>query len=176
QEDKARSWTEEAFDPTVNESPALKACFYNSEPGRTSDNNQRVKRFRGGQLTIGWATSPAQLSSRPARVVCFDEVDAFKPTTEGDAIKLAEARTKTFQDAPKILMVSSPRDTETSIIEREYLASDRREYFVPCPHCDAFQTLKWANVKWDSGDPQSAFYVCDECGAMIEQDEKEEML
>src|SRR5690606_11128675 len=65
QEDKARAWTEEAFDPTVNESPALKACFYNSEPGRTSDNNQRVKRFRGGQLTIGWATSPAQLSSRP---------------------------------------------------------------------------------------------------------------
>lgn len=175
-EDKARAWTNEAFDPTIAESPELRKCFFSSVTDRSTDNNQRIKRFRGGQLTIGWASSPAQLSSRPARIVCFDEVDAFEPTVEGDAVKLAEARTRTFGDQAKIILVSSPRNAATSIIEREYLFGDQREYFVPCPHCGGFQTLKWSNVKWDDGVPENAYYVCDHCGVIIEHDEKADML
>jgi len=175
-EDKARAWTNEAFDPTIVESPALRACFYALPNDRNTDNNQRIKRFRGGQLTIGWASSPAQLSSRPARIVAFDEVDAFEPTSEGDAVALAEARTKTFGHQAKIILVSSPRNRDTSIIEREYLAGDQREYHVPCPHCDELQVLKWSNVRWDDPDDEEAYYVCDLCGCQIDHNEKAGML
>jgi phage terminase large subunit GpA-like protein len=175
-EDKARAWTNEAFDPTIAESPAIRECFFGLPTDRNTDNNQRIKRFRGGQLTIGWASSPAQLSSRPARIVAFDEVDAFEPTAEGDAIALATARTKTFGSNAKIILVSSPRNRDTSIIEREYMAGDQREYHVPCPHCDELQVLKWANVHWDDPDDEEAYYVCDICGAQIDHDEKAGML
>jgi phage terminase large subunit GpA-like protein len=173
-EDKAKAWTQEAFDPTIAESPELRKCMLDFG-GRSAHDNQRIKRFRGGQLTIGWASSPAQLSSRPAKVVAFDEVDAFEPTSEGDAVKLAEARTKTFSESKKILLVSSPRNAENSIIEREYDQGDRREFYVPCPHCGEPQTLKWANVRWDD-EPSEAYYVCDKSGCLIEHEEKFDML
>lgn len=170
-EDKARAWTNESFDTTVQATEVLR----NLVKWDSQDNNQRIKRFPGGQLTIGWATSPAELSSRPVRVICFDEVDGYVVTREGDAVKIGEARTKTFSGTEKIILVSSPRDAETSVIEREYLNGDRREYFVPCPHCGEFQTLKWANVRWDD-EPSEAYYMCEVCAAVIEHDDKGEML
>ena len=170
-EDKARAWTNESFDTTVQETEVLRDLVrWDSE-----DNNQRIKRFPGGQLTIGWATSPAELSSRPVRILCFDEVDGYSVTREGDPVKIGEARTKTFSGSEKIILVSSPRNAETSVIEREYMSGDRREYWVPCPHCGDFQTLKWANLRWDD-DPAEAYYVCELCGAIIEHDDKPEML
>lgn len=176
QEDKARAWTNEAFDPTIAESPELRRCMFSDVSGKTTDNNQRIKRFKGGQITIAWASSPAQLSSKPARIIAFDEVDAFEPTAEGDAVRLAEARTKTFSDSRKIILVSSPRNKENSIIEREYLAGDQREFYVPCPDCDEYQTLKWSNVRWDEEDIDNAYYVCEACGCIIEHYQKADML
>jgi phage terminase large subunit GpA-like protein len=171
QEDKAKAWTQESFDSTVRNTPVLKALV-SEDP---SANNQRIKRFPGGQLTIAWASSPAQLSSRPAKVLIFDERDAYIPTPEGDAVKLAEARTKTFSGEEKKISISTPRDKETSTIEPAYMDGDRREYYVPCPSCGEFQTLKWANVRWDE-EPMEAFYVCEHNGCLIEHDEKPEML
>ena len=170
-EDKARAWTNESFDTTVQATDVLR----NLVKWDAQDNNQRIKRYPGGQLTIVWATSPAELSSRPVRILCFDEVDAYPVTREGSAVKLGEARTKTFSGSEKIIMVSTPRDAKTSVIETSYLEGDRREYWVPCPHCGDFQTLKWSNVRWDD-EPSEAYYVCDPCGAIIEHDDKAEML
>lgn len=197
-ENKVRDFKIEAFDPTVMESPEIRRCLID-EAGSSQDNNQRMVRFRGGQIAFLWASSPSNLSSRPARVIAVDEVDAFEVTKEGDPIKLAEARTKTFNESKKILLNSSPRLKSNSVIEREYLASDRREYYVPCPHCGLYQTLKWSNVKWDDAEhADEAYYVCgiiereeshdadgkketkeflvEGCGAVIEHHEKADMI
>ena len=197
-ENKVRDFKVEAFDPTMLESPELRRCLIDEVTGG-QDNNQRAIRFRGGQIVFLHASSPANLSSRPARIVAVDEVDAFEVTKEGDPVKLAEARTKTFNESKKILLNSSPRLKETSVIEREYLASDRREYYVPCPNCGFYQTLKWSNVKWDSHDTaDEAYYVCgiiekeivegedgtketkefliEGCGEVIEHHEKADMI
>lgn len=171
-EDKAKAWTQESFDTTVAATDVLRNLV-SDDP---SDNNQRIKRFPGGQLTIAWASSPAQLSSRPAKVVIFDERDAYIPTKEGDAVKLAMARTKTFSGEEKIISISTPRREESSTMMPAYLAGDQREYHVPCPQCNEFQTLKWANVKWDDGEPENAYMVCERNGCMIENDDKHDML
>lgn len=171
-EDKAKSWTMESFDTMVAATDVLRRCIKTAD----EDNNQRIKRFSGGQLTIIWATSPAGASSRPVQIILFDECDAYKPTNEGDIIKLAEARTKTYSGSEKIIKISSPRLSETSEIEKSYLKGDRREFFVPCPSCDEFQTLKWSNVHWDDGDPSTAFMVCEACGIQIDDDDKFDML
>lgn len=171
-EDKAKSWTQESFDTMVQKTDVLKRLV----KGDPEDNNQRIKRFPGGQLTVIWATSPAGASSRPVQIILFDECDAYKPTNEGDIIKLAEARTKTYSGSEKIIKISSPRNANTSEIEKSYLKGDQREFYVPCPSCDELQTLKWSNVKWDDGEPETAYMVCESCGVMIEDDDKFDML
>ena len=44
----------------------------------------------------------------------------------------------------------------------KYEASDRRRYFVPCPHCHEHQTLEFGNLRWPEGRPREAEYACEE--------------
>lgn len=173
-ETKVEAFSKEAFMPMVRETTVLNSLI--AEPKeRTSTNTIKLKSFRGGNIVFAHASSPASLSSRPRRVIGADEVDAYKPTKEGDPLKLAEARTKTFLDQKLMILVSSPRNKETSTIEPEYENSDQRKFYVPCPGCEEFQVLKWANVRWDE-EPELAYYICDLCGVIIEEDEKNDMV
>lgn len=73
-------------------------------------------------------------------------------------------------------MCSTPTIKDVSRIEREYLASDQRRFYVPCPHCDHMQHLRWAQLKWSDDDPTTAAYACEECGCLIEERYKTNML
>lgn len=183
-EDKAKAWTQEAFDSMVRATPELQKLIFQT----AQDNNQNVKRFPGGGLYIAWATSPAELSSRPAQIVIFDEKAAYNPTKEGDAVKLGEARTKTYDGEELIVKNSTPRkcacgpDETCGDITHDYDRGDQRQYYVPCPHCDEFQTLKFGGkdadygLKWDADSPESPFYLCEHCHAVIEEYDRDDML
>jgi len=86
-------------------------------------------------LTLVGSNSPANLSSRPVRLLILDEVDKFKQQTsrEANAIALAIQRTRTFAE-PKILMSSTPTIWDGEIWQ-EFLNGDQRRWFVPCPFC-----------------------------------------
>jgi len=134
---------------------------------RDSGNTTLHKVFAGGAITIVGANSPAGLASRPIRIVLCDEVDRYPTSagTEGDPISLARKRSATFWNR-KVIMVSTPTNKGVSRIEDAYEKSDRREYHVPCKHCHHSQVLKWANVKWDNGQPETAKYLCEDCGVL----------
>jgi phage terminase large subunit GpA-like protein len=171
-EDKAKAWTVESFDPMVRSTPCLTRLVKTS----SEDNNQKYKSYPGGQLFILWATSPAELSSRPIQVLLFDERAAMKGTAEGDPVKLGEARTKTYDGFEKIGKISSPRMAgDDSDIEADFLRGDKCQYWVPCPSCDQFQLLEWKNCHWDD-DPDLAYMVCIECGVQLEYDDLQDML
>ena len=134
---------------------------------RDSGNTTLHKVFPGGAITIVGANSPAGLASRPIRIVLCDEVDRY-PTSagsEGDPIQLARKRSATFWNR-KVIMVSTPTNKNSSRIEEAFEASDKRFYHVPCKHCHEPQVLKWANVRWDDKNPDSAHYVCEHCAVM----------
>ena len=63
-----------------------------------------------------------------------------------------------------------------SAIEREYEASDQRRYFVPCPHCDHRQWLRFEQLRWEKGQPDTAAYVCESCETPIAEHHKTGML
>ena len=137
---------------------------------RDSGNTTLHKVFSGGAVTIVGANSPAGLASRPIRIVLCDEVDRY-PTSagsEGDPIQLARKRSATYFNR-KIIMVSTPTNKGASRIEDAYGKSDMREYHVPCKHCHHPQILKWANVKWEDGQPETAKYLCEECGVLWDE-------
>ncbi len=134
---------------------------------RDSNNTTLHKVFPGGSISLVGANSPAGLASRPIRIVLADEVDRFPASagSEGDPLSLARKRTSTFWNR-KIIAVSTPTIKGVSRIEDAYEKSDQREYYVPCLHCKHEQTLKWASVRWNDKDPDTASYLCDECGTL----------
>jgi phage terminase large subunit GpA-like protein len=184
-EDKAKAWTQESFDTMVRATPTL-GRLISDQP---EDNNQKVKRFPGGGLYIVWASSPAELSSRPAELLLFDEKAAFQPTKEGDPVKLGQARQKTYDGTELTVYNSTPRRCDCAKqgddcgdITHDFERGDQREYYVPCPNCDEFQTLKFGGrdtafgLKWDPETPETPFYLCEHCREPIEEFDRDEML
>tara|TARA_R110000803_G_scaffold21295_2_gene53771 strand:- start:6654 stop:8303 length:1650 start_codon:yes stop_codon:yes gene_type:complete len=133
---------------------------------RDSGNTTLHKTFPAGALSMVGANSPAGLASRPIRIVLCDEVDRYPLSAgeEGDPIALASKRAMTFWNR-KIVLVSTPTEKGASRIEAAYEETDKRKFYIPCPHCDEMQILKWSNVKWEDKRPETAAYYCEECGA-----------
>jgi phage terminase large subunit GpA-like protein len=159
------AWSKDRFAPMLRDTPSLADRVAPSR-ARDSGNTLLHKSFPGGHISIAGANSPASLASRPIRVVLLDEVDRYPASAgqEGDPITLARKRTATFWNR-KILMGSTPTVDGVSRIQAAFDASDRRRFWVPCPHCDQLQTLQWVNVRWTDDDATSALYHCIGCGA-----------
>ena len=161
----AKMWSNDRLAPMLRDTPALKGKVADAR-SRDSGNTLYQKSFPGGYLAIVGANSAAGLASRPVRAVFFDEVDRYPPSagSEGDPVNLGIARTKTFTHNRKIVMVSTPTNKGASRIETAFNQSDQRYYYVPCPDCGHSQTLKWSNVHWQKDSPETAEYICEECG------------
>ena len=174
--DTAKRFSKQRLAPMMEETPVLRERIADNR-SRDSGNTQMVKEFQGGVLVITGANSAVGLRSMPVRYLFCDEVDAYPADieNEGDPISLAERRTATFARR-KIYLCSTPTVKDVSRIEREYLASDQRRFFLPCPHCEHMQHLRWAQIKWQNDDPSTTAYVCEECGSFIEERHKTKML
>lgn len=172
----AKRNSKQRIDPLIEESPALAELI---APARSRDagNTILAKEFRGGVLVMAGANSAVGLRSMPVRYLFLDEVDGYPLDVEGegDAISLAEARTRTFARR-KIFIVSTPTIAGASAIEREYEASDQRRYFVPCPHCSHRQWLRFEQLRWQKGQPETAAYICESCDQAIAEHHKTWML
>ena len=138
----------------------------------------------GNYMVLVGANSPSSLSSRSIKYLFFDEIDKYPAFAgkEADPIKLATERTKTFVDK-KIVMVSTPTIESGNIWQAFMSANERRQYYVPCPHCCVSQTLKFKQIKWpeehnDNVDMirDTAYYECEHCGESIYDKNKMEML
>jgi phage terminase large subunit GpA-like protein len=150
------------------------------------DPNQRIAKrmFRNGaSIAFVGANSPAGFRRVTARVVLFDEVDGFPVAgagDEGDQIALGIKRSETFWNR-KVICGSTPTLKGVSRIEKLFNESDQRRYFVPCPQCGHRQTLKWRNLVWNKGPngehlPETAHFVCEGNGCIIEESSKAWML
>lgn len=170
----AQAWSKDRLAPMIRDTPALRGKVKDAKT-RDADNTILHKSFNGGHLTVVGANSPSSLASRPIRIVLADEVDRYPVSagTEGDPLTLAAKRQITFWNA-KTVLGSTATVKNASVIDREWLASDQRKFFVPCPDCGHEQDLRWEQVHWDKtgeGDnkvhhPETAHYVCEECGSL----------
>lgn len=166
---------------------------------------ERVDSFAydGATLTLVGSNSPANLASRPVRLLILDEVDKYPIKSKGNeasALELAMERTMSFPE-PKIVEASTPT-TADKLIWNDFLAGDQRRFFVPCPHCQkeilltlnpaktAFTRLLGCEAKlcwapeakvdtdtWDYKKVEStAYFECPHCRGKIYNHQKNEML
>jgi phage terminase large subunit GpA-like protein len=175
-EKDARKWVRTKLNPMLSLTPELRALI--PQGRKTAEGNTlQQKDFPGGTLFTGSANIPNDVASVAVAKILLDEVDRMPATLEGegDPVELAKRRMSTFARR-KALEISTPTTDESSRIWADWLASSQAEYFVPCPHCAAFQCLTFDNLKWPDGEPQAAAYQCDECEAMIAERSKSDML
>ena len=174
--DMAKRLSKQRLAPMIEETPVLRELIAESR-SRDSGNTQLVKEFQGGVMVITGANSAVGLRSMPVRYAFLDEVDGWPVDVdgEGDPVRLAIRRTTTFARR-KIYMCSTPTVKDVSRIEREYLASDQRKFFVPCPDCGEYQVLQFKQLKWQDDDPTTAQYCCEHCGSFIDERHKTQML
>ena len=139
-------------------------------------------RFEQMYIALVGANSPSNLASRPARYVFFDEIDKFPRWSGNEAspIALAEERTKTFWNK-KIVKVSSPTLKTGNIWQSWENAGAQYRYFVPCPHCGAYQELVFRQLKWPEGATAemaryATYYECMRCKEHIDDRHKMQML
>lgn len=170
-------------------SKAVEACDAVAEKiaaprSRDKRNTVDAKEFDGGTIYFATAGADANLAEIPARYLFCDEVDrpAWRGNAsgEGDKIKLAEARLTTYEGISKAYEVSSPGRTGESKIHELFLLGTQSRYHVPCPHCDHLHELVRDNFRYDfdaeTERVSRAYFVCPECGGIIEEHHKAWML
>lgn len=164
--------------PMIMASPSLKKKF--SEKSKKEE-----LQFESMYIAMVGSNSPSDLASRPIRILMFDEVDKYPNASkkEADPISLATERTKTFSNR-KIYKTSTPTLKTGYIWQAKENADVERHYFVPCPHCGEYIELKFAQITWphkedgksDAEKADQAYYVCQECGCIINDRHKPQML
>ena len=181
----AEDYSKTEVTPMIRDTPELAALAGDM---KAKDSGQTIlkKTFRNGaSISMVGANSPGGFRRITARIVAFDEVDGY-PTggagSEGDQISLGIKRSETFWNR-KIIIGSTPTVKGLSRIEKSFLESDQRRYFVACPHCGEMQVLEWGGkdsphgIKWDKdangyGIPETAYYVCRVNGCVIQESNK----
>lgn len=165
--------------PLILQSPTLRERYHELR-------SQKMEmQFDGMYLTISGANSPSSLASRAIKYLFLDEVDKYPGSSkkEADPISLARERTKTFANR-KIYMTSTPTIKSGHIWKNLLDCDVEKHYFVPCPHCGEFIELAFANLRFPkkedgltaSDRADQAVYVCQECGCIINDQHKAEML
>lgn len=174
----AESISENRLQPMLELAPTLRERF------RQRSSSKLELQFSGMYLTLAGSNSPSSLASKPIRYLFMDEVDKYPGASkkEADPVSLASERTKTFHNR-KIFITSTPT-LKTGHIWREKESADiEKHYFVPCPHCGEYIELKWSQIRFPKEEGMSsadraelAAYVCQECGCMIGDHDKPDML
>jgi hypothetical protein len=156
--------------------------------------------FTSMVLNLVGAGSPIGLSSRPRGLLILDETDKYYDELKYDAgtIQLAEERQKTFP-FPLSVKASTPT-TIDRMIWVEYMKTDQRKYWLPCPRCGKEIILRFSiksevhgdcGLRWwrESADESktdgawdmkkvaaNAYYRCQECTGEIYDYERPTML
>lgn len=183
-EKSAKDFSTEKLEPMVRNTKGL--CDKIDLTSRERGQGMTRRSFPGGILKLVGSNSPADVKSTSARVVIIEEPDdaAADVRGQGDAIKMAEERAKTYPDH-LILIGGTPTAKGASSIESEMRVSDQRRFWIACPHCAAEHSPEWAHVKIPT-DPddapvrevyghhrwEDAAYHCPHCGAQITEDER----
>ncbi len=177
-EGEAEKFSKNRVAKMIRSTPCLQKVFPKPR-ARDSGNTLLNKEFIGGVLILAGANAPAGLASMPIRVLNADEVDRYPESagTEGDPVDLATRRTTTFWNR-KHAFASTPGLKDLSRIEKLEQNSDRRRYFVPCPHCGTFQQLAWRRLQYAVGSNGRVTDICYACveGCEIRERSKHEMI
>ena len=179
----AQDFSKSRLSSMIADTKVLTPLFY-GKGGRlkSRDATQTIlsKFFVGGRIVLTGANSPANLASRPIRLLLCDEVDRFPLSAggaqsgEGDPVELAARRTTTYWNY-KIGMFSTPTTEGISRIDVEYNQGTQEEWQHKCPNCEEYHALDYRQMQVEYDEQtdefgrktyivQSVKWQCPDCG------------
>jgi phage terminase large subunit GpA-like protein len=181
----AWDWAAEKFWPMVDATPRLNPDRGGTIKGmgaarrrRLDETEDQVCRSNGYVLLAG-ANSAAGLRQRTVRYAVEDDLDQWPDDLDGQGSpeEMVSQRLKVWrrQGLSKRLKISTPTIKGASKIEAAHNASDRRRFYLVCPHCSDRFVPEWGDVRWPDGRPEDAHMVAPCCGAQIEHWQKAAM-
>lgn len=147
-------------------------------------------------LNFVGSNSAANLASRPASMLQLDEIDKFGEETDFEASALDNAEERVKNEHFPLIVKSSTPTTVRGGIWKEFLLTDQRYYWVPCPRCEQRILLKFkvetethgdCGIRWWRENDeeaktdgvwdmekirQNAHYRCQACAGEFYQQEK----
>jgi phage terminase large subunit GpA-like protein len=158
--------------PTIDVSPPIRHRVRPENSRDEGASTSAFKRFAGGFNQIVTASSSKGLQMISVRWLVLDEVSGYLRDVDGrgSPSSQARARQKAFGDLAKELALSTPGMAGECEISDLYDASDRRRFYVPCPHCGDYGLLKYENMLAPSpATANRAAFVCEGCGGVLEE-------
>lgn len=169
------------LNPMIRDSEILSQKVSDAKK-RDGDNSITEKAFPGGHVSMIGTHSVNKLAAQSIKYLFIDELDRipYEAGEEGDTVSVIEKRQQGFERFKRV-KVSTPTVKNLSRIQYEYDRSDQRMYYVPCPKCGHYQTLKFEQLKgWRLGkgeyDIKKTYYECEKCEARIHEREKAYMV
>lgn len=174
--DEQKKYVRVKLQPTIEATPALRAKVREQKARDEDGSTSAMKRFRGGYAVIATASSSKALQMVSYRVVVGEEISEwpFDAGGRGDPLDQAIARTKAYRETKgaKAYWNSTPGTKGTCRISAKFEAGDQRRRYVPCPHCGAYQVLRFPNMRFEAEKPYGAHFVCIANGCVIEAEHK----
>jgi phage terminase large subunit GpA-like protein len=177
----AETYSDAKVTPMIESTPVLKELFKDKK-----NNAKSKKKFRNiFEVEFLGANSGNSFRMRSAPYIMADEIDSypFDVDDEGDPLKLLKARTTTFGKKAKIYYPSTPTIDDFSAIQRKFKEGNQQYYHVPCPHCNAKQSLIFDQLKFERENNEdktliadSIYYECAVCKGEIKENKKTWML
>lgn len=180
--ESVKQYMAEKFEPMVEATPRLRKKI--DLRSRRLQQRQDFKKFPGGFLKLVGSNSPASVKSTPVPRVAVEEPDDCNLNLrgQGDSIKLAKERMKTFRHST-LIIGGTPTLKDLSAIDAEMELSDKRLGLVPCHECGQEHALSFDNLHcpddltftheiYGHKRPEWAYYACPHCGCTWDDNQK----
>lgn len=172
----ANKWIDQKLNPMIESTKAVQRVL-TSTNSRESSNRRSFKDYEGGQLYIEHAGNPVRLKSTSVGLILADEFSSFANELRSgdDPDEMLDGRTSAFPSTYKRFKVGTPEIAGLCRVSELYEASDQRRWHWPCPDCGHEQPFEWAGLNW-SPDLKHCWYVCRECGVVIDEHQKTRLI
>jgi len=169
-------WIDQKLNPLIDETPSVQRVL-TSIASRESSNRRAFKDFEGGQLYIEHAGNPVRLKSTSVGLMLVDEFSSFANSLKSgdDPDAMLDGRTSAFPSTYKRFKVGTPEILGLCRLTALWEKSDQRRWHWPCPDCGHEQPFEWSGLHW-TVDGQRCWYICRECGIVIEEHQKTELI
>ncbi|MBS0332830.1 MAG: phage terminase large subunit family protein, partial [Proteobacteria bacterium] len=171
---KAAAFNSKKLQPVIDKTPDLAARVVPQKSRDDRASTTRQKNYPGGSLTLFSAGSINDLQSESFGAVWITESPNFLENIGGRGSPLTQIRSR--MDAFEVvghkeLHESTPGEEGSCPVSGDFDGGDRRELYLPCPHCSCSTRIDWEDFVVPDDKAEEPYVVAACCGSVIRERE-----
>ena len=176
--DAAKAFAGNQLAKYISSQPSLQGVV-SSDVSSDGKSSSTRKTFNGGSFRMLAASKGSDVATVSLQCVFVDEADLMKDVKgEGDPISLIQNRLQEYVDS-LLVIGTTPRGTYSeSRVWAQYMGSDMRRFYIPCPKCGKPQYLSSSQFVIGTSDYNDSGFRCinESCGHLMTEADKYKIL